>query len=127
MQSGFKSALLAICFIIIYAETQACFAKIDSADIAQYFAYTQTLEVNEAHKALKKAKRLFRKGRFVDTTLLQSFHTACSPLVQMSLKEEELTGYCLFNGTNFIVGQTVVLYLDERQKVRLIEIRSFGR
>jgi hypothetical protein len=80
----------------------------------------------EYQEVYKDANRLFKKGKIVNRSHLESkFYP--KGFLAVDSAESNTIRYRLFAGSNGIIGKDIMLYVNRHGKVKELEIRDFGR
>jgi hypothetical protein len=103
--------------------------RLDTVDHGAYAYYCTVRSGFAVGEVMRESRKRFPIGSYVDRSTLGPCIPACNCLVLMdpALRTNDLTEYCLFAGTNGIIGQTIVLFLDHKDRVADLRIIAWGR
>ena len=88
--------------------------------------YCQVRNGMMVQEVLKESKKRFPIGQALDSAALGPCVQECNGpnSIDPTLRENAFTEYCLFSGSNGIIGQMIVLFVDRRQRV--VDVRVIG-
>lgn len=91
--------------------------------------YCQLRSGMMVREVLEESRRRFPIGSALDREALGPCAKECNGPISMdpTLRTNGYTEYCLFSGTNGIIGQMVVLMVDAEQRVADLHIMNWGR
>jgi hypothetical protein len=120
--------LATLCTLAAYTPAQEAPAVVEfDPEYAHY--YCQVRSGMLVQEVLKESKKRFPIGTVVDSTDLGPCVRECVGPVAMdpALRENGLREYCLFSGSNGILGQMIVLFVDDRRRVADLRVIAWGR
>ena len=91
-----------------------------------YYCYVR--DGMAVQEVLAESRRRFPIGQPLDSAALGPCVQECNGIISMdpALRENAYTEYCLFSGTNGIIGQMIVLFVDRRQRVADLRVIGWG-
>ena len=103
--------------------------RVDSGQFGKYGYFCVVRRGLLYREVLEEAKRLFPEGLRVDRSEFPPCIRECRHLVATDpdYQQNDLTEYCLFSGSNGIIGQMVVLLVDADDRVARVEVKGWGR
>lgn len=122
--------LLSTFWAIIPAHLQAQISKnkyIDTTlieDFAKINATRNSLEYQEVWKA---ARKIFKKDKKINRPHFETLFRKNFFSSQSLPAEKGITRYQLFNGSNGIIGQDIVLFVNEENKIIKLDIVGYGK
>lgn len=103
--------------------------RLDTLDHGAYAYYCTVRSGFAVAEVMRESRKRFPIDSYVDRSTIGPCIPACHDLAMMdpALRTNDLTEYCLFAGTNGIIGQTIVLFLDHKDRVADLRILGSGR
>ncbi|KAA3631921.1 MAG: hypothetical protein DWQ02_15575 [Bacteroidetes bacterium] len=93
-------------------------------DFAQKNATRNSLEYQEVWKS---ARKIFKKGKQINCQHLETIFRKNFFASQSIPEEKGITRYQLFSGSNGIIGQDIVLFINSEDEIIKIEIIGYGK
>jgi len=99
---------------------------IDTILVNTFFAENAMRRALEYQDVFKNAKKIFKKGKMVNRIHLEGkFYSR--DFLAIDSTESGMIRYRIFAGSNGIIGQDIMLYVNKQGKVKQLEIRGYGR
>ena len=100
---------------------------IDTLSIKEFSSYCKIKNSLDYMEVWKKAKRLFKVGKKIQTPNFEFYFKECHGPLTSSLSGNSLIEYCIFGGSNGIIGQEIVLFINNENEIVKLEIIGWGR